>query len=312
MRLTRADAIGPATRRQYLRAFSMFEAWCDETLGHGVLQGGVTAPVLDAWCTEFVGDLYTEFDGHMYHIASQLCHGIFFVMGERYRGHLPELARVCRAWRVRSPGESHQPMPASWVDLVAVTLGSKGNLRLAMGILVAFDSFLRISELLRLTREDVLLADDARALGSREGGMMGGLRLRTTKTGRNQFAPIRADDTHHYLRWLCEVTPPGAPLFPFSPAEFNEALGSACTSLGLPIFTAHSLRHGAASHAALRGIDPEVIRRWGRWKVPHSMDTYLQQVQALLLRCTAPPALEPFLARAPRWRSALFSLCPVR
>ena len=73
------------------------------------------------------------------------------------------------------------------------------------------------------------------------------------------------------------------------------------------MFTAHSLRHGAASHAALQGIDPETIRRWGRWRVPRSMDTYLQQVRALLLATAFPERLRRWVPFIPEWRAALAS-----
>jgi integrase len=133
----------------------------------------------------------------------------------------------------------------------------------------------------------------------------GGLRLRHTKPCRNQFAPLRDLVVRHYIRGLCRTTAPGARLFPFSAVEFNRLLAQACQVLDFPTFTAHCLRHGAASHAALLGVDPEVIRRWGRWRVPRSMDTYLQQVQALLTDFSLPTRLSPFLRFLPQWRADL-------
>jgi hypothetical protein len=98
----------------------------------------------------------------MRHIAKNLCHGIFLELGEHYRGHLPELARVNKAWEREYPGSSHQPMPYHFASFVTVALASLGEPRAAVGVMVAFDSFLRVSELLALTPEDVLLPGDGR------------------------------------------------------------------------------------------------------------------------------------------------------
>ena len=314
--MARASAVATGTRRQYLRAYSVFEAWLAEVHGLPVEAVASSPERLDSFCAAYVSDLCEEYGGQMKHLAKNLCHGIFLQLGERLRGRLPELARVTLAWDRLYPGSSHQPIPLSWMFLISITLASRGLLRPAIAVQVAFDSFLRVSELLALTPEDVLLASDPRWAPSSSAGVgssrthrnLGGLRLRRTKTGANQFAPIRDPVVARYLSWLCACTPAGTLLFPFSPPTFNEHLARSCADLRLPRFTAHCFRHGAACAAAQDGVEPERIRRWGRWRVPRSMDTYLQQVQALVLAHATPPHLLPFIRVAFLWRAHLESL----
>jgi len=45
----------------------------------------------------------------------------------------------------------------------------------------------------------------------------------------------------------------------------NKFLKAACVRLGMPVFTAHSLRVGGATAAMAAGVDPETIKVLGRW-----------------------------------------------
>ena len=157
-----------------------------------------------------------------------------------------------------------------------------------MGVLLAYEGYLRVGELLQLRREHVLLPDDA-ALVFGAAGVHCGLHLPSTKRGANQFVRIRDPAVVRYLQWLVGGTPAGGLLFPGVTARKLNYLLSMCLRLwGLPSdFTMHSLRHGRAAAQFLADVHPEVIRREGRWSLLFSMEPYLQAALSLTiqLRC---------------------------
>jgi integrase len=211
-----------------------------------------------------------------------------------------------KAWDSLHPPSSHAPLPFRWASLVAVGLASLGELRAGVAVLTSFAAFLRVGELLRLTASDVLLPEDSRSSGG-----SCGMRIGVAKGGRNQYAPITDAAVVTYLRALVSTLSPAQRLFPFTATQFNDLLRRACVAVSLPpIFTAHSLRHGAASHAALCGAPPETIRRLGRWRSSQSMETYLQEVQSRLLLQQVPSAVAGYLSRMDDWRRDLLRFVP--
>ena len=303
-RAAAVNAVLPRTQSRYARAFSLFSEWCWSEFG--VLPSSEwPARLMDELGAQFLGDLSEDFAGGMKSVGANLASGIFQALGFHFRTHLPTIGRVNKAWALAFPAESHAPLPAPWVDLLAVDLARHGCLAMGIGCLVLFDGFLRISELCGLTADALLLPEDCRS--NRSGAA--GLRIPKAKGGADQFAVLSDEVVMVYLRMLGSYSGVrAARLFPFSPADFNRALGTACQRLGLPLFTSHSFRHGAAANAALHGVDPETIRRRGRWSTQHAMDVYLQQVRSRLLLMETPAWLSPYLPRLPVWRTVLFDL----
>ena len=85
--------------------------------------------------------------------------------------------RALRGWNRLRPATSKAPVSYGFTLLLANTLLSRGEVEAGLFCIIAFDSFCRANELLKLVRDDVTLP---------AGEMPGGLRLRDTKTGRNQ------------------------------------------------------------------------------------------------------------------------------
>ena len=70
---------------------------------------------------------------------------------------------------------------------MAVWMAIRGQHHAALAMLVGFDCYLRIGELLSLKVQDVAVSNDTR-LGSAYRGVL--LRLAHTKTGRNQAVTV--------------------------------------------------------------------------------------------------------------------------
>jgi integrase len=128
-------------------------------------------------------------------------------------------------------------------------MASSGALRHAIGTLLSFDCFLRVGELVALKREDVADAGDVR-LGVDSDNMT--LRLRFTKTGRDQWVVVKDTQVKQLVRLLLSSTKKGDFLFPFSTSSFRYHFKLACSTLGLSSsYVPHSLRHGGDTRAHL-------------------------------------------------------------
>jgi integrase len=162
-------------------------------------------------------------------------------------------------------------------------------IRYAIGVLLAFDAYLRSGELVGLRREDFATAGDLRLGG---GTYRAALRLRSTKTGPEQWAEIRDETVTSLLQILADSTPAGGLLFPFSTSSFRYYFKRACTGLGLKAnYVPHSLRHGGATRDFLNGVTLEEILRRGRWASTKSARHYIQAGRAILLSVEVPSVL---------------------
>ena len=160
-------------------------------------------------------------------------------------------------------------MPLDLVQACAVTCALAGAVGVGIAILVSFECRLRISEVDALSVGDIV---DHRALADPVGQGVA-VYLRSTKTGRRQAVMIEDSTLASLLvEWQSAVSrvDPTDSLFP-SVAVLRDTLGRALRALddgswetpGLR-FVWHSLRHGGASRAFLRGgavVLPDLLVR---------------------------------------------------
>jgi integrase len=165
----------------------------------------------------------------------------------------------------------------------------------AVATLVAFDCYLRVSELTQIHLREVVLPNDPR-MGRAHTAMA--VCLAQTKTGRNQSVALDRQSVRDVLcAWVAHTertaTSPNPRLFCFSPDYFRRALRHACAELGLSHchYTPHSLRHGGASSDFLTHGSIERVQFRGRWKQMESLRTYVQSARAMLAAQSVPPAL---------------------
>ena len=231
-------------------------------------------------------------------------YGIEFFMPEARPLKLP---RACmRGWDKLVPPTPYAPMPLDLVHAVAVTCALAGAVAVGIAILLSFDCLLRISEVAALRVGDIV---DHRAQADPVGRGVA-VYLRSTKTGRRQAVMIEDPALASLLvEWQSAVAraDPAGPLFP-SVAVLRDTPGRALRALddgswetrGLR-FVWHSLRHGGASRAFLRGgavVLPDLLVR-GRWAVEASGRHYIQSGRQLLLSLALPAEIST-LARGYR------------
>ena len=300
-------AVKGVTAVAYRSAFDAFYIFVLRE--HGVrLDLTLDCPTMDRFLSSYIDCLYGFYSGRMMHLAVRAPLGVYQELSFRYKGHLPDSARRLQAWARLHPPRSSYPLPRAWADMIGFALAARGNAVAGIAILLAWEGYLRVSELLALRRENVMLPENTVGLGM---GRHCGLRLVETKRGPNQFVRVRDPAIIRYLRWLCLHTAPGELLFPaLTGALLNTLMGEACVVLCFPSrFTMHSCRHGHASDDYVRNVDPEITRRNGRWGHLFSITPYLQGVAVLSYYglLVVPQPLLPLLARSADVRRYLLS-----
>ena len=290
-----SHAVAAVTRRKYVGSVRRLLAYLR---GRG--WDPRSAAELDEAMVEFFHFLYTDNAGKCRSVAECALSGVH-LLAPRLKGHLLEASLCLRGWRRLVPPVPHPPITKEMTVAVAAVLLVRGKWEAAIGVLLAFDCYLRAGELLRLRVCDVSLPGDDR-LGSVFAGA--GLRLATTKTGQEQFVVVEDPAVVRLLGRLVAARRASdgseARLFPFPDSSLRRWFKEAAAVLGLPPTVAlHSLRHGGATHAHLAGRPLEDILQRGRWASMRSARHYIQMGKALLVAASVPQwALEVAAALA--------------
>jgi integrase len=173
-------------------------------------------------------------------------------------------------------------------------------------MLVGFDCYLRIGELLSLKVEDVAVSDDPR-LGSAYRGVL--LRLAQTKTGRNQAVTLEDTAVARMLTSHVRGRTQSDSVFTVSRDSFYKLFHGACAAFGLHglNYSPHSLRHGGATRHFLLKRPISDIQFRGRWSNSKSVRTYIQSGRALLLLTRVPSAVFDVAADCARLFEPLLS-----
>jgi hypothetical protein len=279
-----------STLNHYLPAVHLFLNWISTSIS---LSQITSISLLDHHLCAYLHHLWESGSGKQ--AGKNTVHGIMLLFPPA-RSRLHFSSAALRGWERSAPSVPHPPMSHAVLVVVASALATQHGLATAVGCLLAFDSYLRVSELTNLVREDICLPNDARlGLSSRFDAVA--LRLRTTKTGRNQWVTVKSPAVQALLLRLYERTGPGSRVFPFSSATFRRRLHRTCHALGLTGYVPHSLRHGGATHDYLGGMNIEDVMMRGRWASVKSARHYVQQGRALLLGKDVPASLVPLSNR---------------
>jgi integrase len=272
-------AFAPSTMSKYRRALGIFFGWLDQ-------EGWTPDTVrdLDSALTAFLNDLYLARAGRHRSYGEAAVAGIQMMLPELKR-RLPVASRALRGWRRLSPPVAHPPLTRDLAVLIGVTMALRGKWSQGVAVVLAFDCYLRIGELLGLRSEDVADVGDARVGVAH----LPILRLAKTKRGSAQSVCLRDAGTVLLLRRLREGLAGGQRLFPFSASAFRRLFKSCCGALGLSSkYVPHSLRHGGATHDFLNGMALEEILHRGRWSSTTSARHYIQGGRAALLAVRVP------------------------
>ena len=200
--------------------------------------------------------------------------------------------RALRGWNRMRPATSKAPVSYGFTLLLANTLFSQGEVEAGLFCIVAFDTFCRANELLSLVRDDVTLPSH---------NMPGGLRLRDTKTGRNQSVTLRHPLAVVALQYLCDkAAEPSSNLFSITYAKLLSILKSTQRKMGVPasmMITPHCFRHGGASFWFTKSMPMQDIITRGRWASDKSAKTYIQAGAALIFGSHLPDPMRNLAQR---------------
>jgi integrase len=208
------------------------------------------------------------------------------------RGQLGDSKRRLKGWEKLKKSTSHPPITWELTVLMAVVLAKSGFYSEAIGILLSFDCYLRVGELVSILYHNIALPNDPRLVAAHRHMA---LRLPKTKTGLNQWVTLNNPDVANlFLHYLQSSSFNGADrVFCFSANHFRLVIRSAATSLGLSHipYVPHSFRHGGATTDYFLGFSIDHILHRGRWKKMESATRYIQAGRALLLLSDVPKQL---------------------
>ena len=268
------------TRVLYKKAVADFTDWVDD-VGHPEPR---TSDELDQCLTGYIHDLYDTDRG--VDEARRAYYGITKLLLPSMRHGLPTAKLSISSWEKSEPPRSHPPLSWKLTVAIAMRMATDGNPDMAIGTLLAFECYLRIGELIGLRFKDVAGPGDPRTDEQHKDWC---LRLRKTKTGRNQWVHVRDRQVASLLRDLMASLKPGQKLFGFTADYYRRYFKRTCADLGLSAeYVPHSLRHGGATRDHVAGMGIEDILLRGRWASNDSARRYIQRGRALLLSVEVP------------------------
>lgn len=268
-----------STQRKYMAAVGRFASWCDI---HGVVLRGTSST--DYHLSRYMIDLW--FNGRGKVDASCVLYGLdMLVPGVRTRLILSR--RSLRGFNRLAPSVPRPPMPWPVAVAIAMWLAQHGRVQFAVGVLLSFDCYLRIGELMGLIREDIAFGCDPR-LGVDHDNRVH-IHLRVTKTGANKGVEVANGDIKVLLAKLIESIPHGGRIITSHESTFRRWFDRAVVSLGLSCdYTPHCLRHGGATFDKLNGMNINDIMHRGRWAHHKSAVHYIQQGAQLMMMQSVP------------------------
>ena len=273
-----ANAFAQSTLTKYIPAVQQFVAWC---LVNG--EDPVDAAEMDDVLTDYLHHLFETGGGRAK--ANNTYYGLISQRPSLRHG-LPASLQCLRGFGKLLPSTSYPPVTWEIAVVIAVQLWRHDCLRSGIATLLAFDCLLRIGELLALRKEDIAFPGDHRLPGGYSSVLV---RLRKTKTGRNQSVVVRNVALRSLLFDLVNVTGDRQLLFPFSPNVFRSRFKLVCRELGLDSnYVPHSLRHGGATTLHLDGWKVEDILLRGRWESTKAARRYIQAGRAVLMSVQVP------------------------
>jgi integrase len=281
-------ALRPASLSQYNKSLSSFLAFARLTYKQFLLASSAS---IDAALAVFIQSSYDQARPFTY--AAHALHAAVFHR-PALKSRVPVARQCLRGWERNRASTSHPPLTWELTVVLACTLARSGHHAVAVAMLLAFDCYLRVGELTRLRRCDIVMPHDAR-MGQAHTGMA--VILKHTKTGKNQSVPLQsqsvADVLCLWMRRMPAGTSDRSPVFGFTPAKMRSLMRDACVALGVEHtpYVPHSLRHGGATADFLRTNSIAHVQFRGRWKSMESARNYIQTSRALLAAQRVPSRL---------------------
>jgi integrase len=287
------------TSKDYERHALRFLAWLD-----GLGERATAPHQFDELLNEFLEELFddsVDADGtpHNKSVAKRTCQAVqaFY---PSLRGHLRLSWDAVKGWERLQPGVSYPPLTFPLAVLIGFHLARAGQLQMGLACVVAFKCLLRGSEVCGLRIADIGDVGDPRLDPVVYRHMH--LRLRSAKTGDNQWVSVYDEHVRQLLQWLVadaaarraefvefDGSVSERKIFNFRHADWRKAIHRVCRRLGLSErYVPHSLRHGGATELRVQGVSIETIMERGRWASSKSARRYIQSGPALALSVDVP------------------------
>jgi integrase len=201
-------------------------------------------------------------------------------------GRWPRLRAAAAGFRRLQEVSSWPPLPAELAFAAAVLLHKWRKTASAIAVLTAFHCYLRVGEVVGLTRALTVLPGDE-ALASR---VKPSITVLKAKTGKLQSVFLECPLVIALLRKQREVSIGRIRMFESMTAEsLREDLKLALQRLAVPGATTeryvfHSLRHGGAAHDYHSGAKTFAqVKERGRWKSEDCCRLYVQRAKVWLI-----------------------------
>ena len=271
-------AFAPSTVRRYTAAVRAFLEWIFDNN----YQLSSTSEV-DELLLEYLHDFYLA--GGSKGAANNVVYGIIMLLpGVRHR--IPSSRLALRGWSRLHPPQSYPPLTWELAVVIGVQMTRSGHFAEGLATVLGFHCYLRLGEICNLRVSDVADSGDAR-VGCEYRGMA--LRLRTTKTGPNQWVEVKDAAVIALLRQRLSGRRSGTFAFGFSASSYRRLFKAVLSNLGLrSSYVPHSLRHGGATRDHLLGASLEHVLMRGRWASTKSARHYIQAGRAMLLANDVP------------------------
>ncbi len=280
------QAISESTSDSYRSSWLIAVEYAAE---HNIDLNTYTEP--DKLLSNLLNELYHIYDHHGYsgysiatHIVSAYCH-----YKPQFKHSLPHTRRALKGWKKLKPSAPHPAMSWPAALVIAMTLAAHGRHDMGIALLLQFDCYLRVGELLNIKCTDVLLPTDNRYIQAHNiipqpfrRPPVAIITLPKTKTGIYQSVSINESKIEHILtEWLLKRQRNNQTnLFSFNQKVYNHYIQEVTKLIGITdiTFTSHSARHGGASYDLQRygmtSIDH--IQHRGRWLSTDSVQLYTQ------------------------------------
>ena len=308
-----ATRVSADERRRRDRALAVLDEW---------LRPGTTVPALLEGSARIIGAVLAEFGQHLYDDGGRLYVYRSAILGaqdaRRDLGTLRQAWDIVTSWEQLEPGQNHLPLPLPYLAALVSAACLWGWWDFALALVTGFDCMARPGELLAAERRNLVLEDD----------LPGGLAARTAffivekpKTrrtaARQQHVRIRRGDVIDALTRRYGALPRAARLWPYSPYQFRQRWDRCCDALGLPHvdgtgFTPASLRAGGASFLYAETDRVDVVHWRGRWVGERSVESYVQELPALMAQARAAPGRAGLIHSLAAVTGVLLRRCPTR
>ena len=194
--------------------------------------------------------------------------------------------RALAGWSKLRPPTPALPVTRSMMLAFAYYFHKVSGSSASTAIALQWCTYMRASEVLSLRASDVALPGDIRV--QHIGVDIGGINIEFSKTGPTQFTPIRDQPVITLLRTFLarQAAKASEMLFNISYSRYNNLFREAAAYFGLDSnrFTTHSARIGGALSGYCTGISAQTIALTGRWKSFTSLERYLRNGRAWIIR----------------------------